>query len=106
MNLSDRSETEERLTAALKAAKDHYESTKHKFEIAMELTDGGRKQYPSIEDLEEAHKEAIQQYRRALLDFNHFLFESKPMINVRRDGLPGSRDGLPGSRDGLPEKPQ
>ena len=99
MNPSEQTKPLERLSEALEAAKVHYESTKRQFELAMKPTNDGRPQRPSIQDLEEAHKEAIQQYRRALLDFNHLLFESKPMINVRRDGLPGSRDGLP-------EKPQ
>jgi hypothetical protein len=86
MNLSDRSETEDRLKQILQAAKDEYESTKRRFEVAMELKNGGREQSPSIRDLEEAHKGSIEQYRRALLNFNHFIFESRPIIGAKPNG--------------------
>jgi hypothetical protein len=41
MNLSDRSETEDRLKQILQAAKDQYEPTKRRFEVAMVFTNGG-----------------------------------------------------------------
>ena len=108
MNPPTGSETLDLLREALETAKVHYESTKCQFELVMKPANGGRSQRPSIQDLEEAHKEAIQKYRRALLDFNHFIFESRHVIDPKVDGFESKPDGLaskPGARD-IPETEQ
>ena len=107
MNLRDQSETEHRLKQALEAAKTQYESTKRSFELALEPTNSRQTRRPSIQDLEEAHKEAMQKYRRALLDFNQFLLESRPLSTaVNFDGLASKPDGLGLGARGTPELKQ
>lgn len=79
MNPSDQSETEVRLLAALQDAKAEYDSTKRQFELAMNQSQQREPSngISSIENLVQAHQEAMQKYRRALLDFNRFIFDRK-----------------------------
>src|SRR5258708_5237668 len=80
MNFSDQSETEDRLKEALQDAKEQYESTKKQFELAMKSTterglervDGN----PSVKHIEQAHRDAMQKYRLALVEFNRFIFDN------------------------------
>ena len=90
MNLSDHSEMEARLLAALQKTKSDYDSTKLQFELAMLTNDP-----QEIDEAARVHQRAMKKYRGALLEFNHFILDGKLILEntiAGADRKPPSRE--------------